>query len=136
MDKAQGKYECTSTQHYAEFFKALGLNCTLQRALQKRPRMEVTERCGEWKIKTFTNETAELTFRLGESFEQTTPDGREVLAIASIEDENKLVCIQTAKKKGHKSTITIREFNEEGCILTMEIIGTDLVSVLKFRRLQ
>ena len=98
--------------------------------------MEVTENYGEWRIKTFTNETAELTFRLGESFEQITADGREVLSIVSIEDDNKLVCIQIAKKKSHKSTITIREFNEEGCILTMEIIGTDLVSVLKFKRLE
>ena len=41
--------------------------------------------------------------QLGESFDETTPDGREVVATVTFED-GKIVTVQKAKKEGQKST--------------------------------
>ncbi len=46
--------------------------------------LQVTEKDGEWSIKTSTTlKTMELKFKLGEEFDETTPDGREVKAIVT-----------------------------------------------------
>ena len=44
-----------------------------------------------------------LFSQLGESFDETTPDGREVVATVTFED-GKIVTVQKAKKEGQKST--------------------------------
>ena len=41
--------------------------------------------------------------QLGEPFDETTPDGREVTAVCSLEG-GKIVSVQKAKKEGQKST--------------------------------
>ena len=96
---------------------------------------KVTEADGQWTIKTSTiMKSMELSFKVGEQFSETTPDGREVDSIVTV-DGNKFVCVQTAKKEGEKSTKSIRDFNDEGCVLTMEVTGTDVVCVQTFKRL-
>ncbi len=42
-------------------------------------------------------------FQVGKEFDETTPDGRDVSAIVTL-DGNKFVCVQKAKKDGQKST--------------------------------
>merc|ERR1719402_1462354 len=98
--------------------------------------MEVSEDGGVWTIKTSTTlKSMELKFKLGEKFEETTPDGREVEAIVTHED-NKFISIQKAKKVGQKSTKVIREFNGDEVVQTMTFIGSDegIVCVQKFKR--
>ena len=41
--------------------------------------------------------------QLGEPFDETTPDGREVTAVCTLED-GKIISVQKAKKDGDKST--------------------------------
>ena len=41
--------------------------------------------------------------QLGEPFDETTPDGREVTAVCTLED-GKIISVQKAKKEGQKST--------------------------------
>ena len=50
-------------------------------------------------------------------------------------DGNKLICVQTAKKEGEKSTKSTREFTEEGCKYIIEVTGTDVVSTQVFKRI-
>ena len=65
---------------------------------------EISEDGGVWTIKTSTTlKTMELKFKLGEPFDETTPDGREVTAVCTLED-GKIVSVQKAKKEGQKST--------------------------------
>merc|ERR1711860_290281 len=93
------------------------------------PVMEVSEDAGVWTIKTM-----ELKFKIGEEFDETTPDGRDVTAKVT-HDGNKLVTEQKAKKDGQKSTKSIREFNGDEVVYTMTIDGIDdLVCVQKFKR--
>ena len=135
-EKAKGKYERVSEEQYDDFLKALGVNFMLRKAATvSTPVMEVSELGGVWSIKTSTSLKAmELKFKIGEAFDETTPDGREVSAMVTLEG-NKFISEQTAKKSGQKSTKTVREFTGSECIVTMTIIGSDVVCVQKFKKL-
>ena len=94
----------------------------------------MTEEGGVWTIKTSTVlKSMELKFKVGEPFEETTPDGRNVDSVVTV-DGNKFICVQTAKKDGEKSTKSTREFTEAGCTYTIEVTGTDVVSKQVFKR--
>ena len=131
-----GKYKRTSAERYEEFLDALGVNVLLRKAATSLNLfVEVSEEGGNWTIKTSTTlKTVELKFRLDEESEETTPDGREVRAVNKMEG-NKLVTVQTAKKDGEKSTKSVREFNGDELVYTMEIVGGDITCVQKFKRM-
>merc|ERR1719378_1500931 len=89
---------------------------------------------GQWTIETATMlKSIELKFKLGQEFEETTPDGRVVKAIVTKEGD-KLITVQTAKKEGEKSTRSTREFFDDKCVVTIEITGTDVVCTQTFTR--
>eukprot|EP00088_Acartia_fossae_P068013 TRINITY_DN8548_c0_g2_i1.p1 TRINITY_DN8548_c0_g2~~TRINITY_DN8548_c0_g2_i1.p1 ORF type:complete len:138 (+),score=52.49 TRINITY_DN8548_c0_g2_i1:103-516(+) len=136
MDSFKGKYERTSAENYEDLLKALDVNFLLRKAATvSTPVMEVSEEGGVWTIKTSTTlKSMELKFEVGKEFDETTPDGREVTSIVTL-DGNKFVCVQKAKKDGQKSTKSIREFNGDECVYTMTIDGMDdFVCVQKFKR--
>merc|ERR1739838_1235617 len=116
---------------------ALDVGMLLRKAATvSTPVMEITEADGTWNIKTSTMlKTMELKFKLGEEFDETTPDGREVSAKVVFED-GKIVTVQKAKKEGQKSTKSIREMNgADEMIYTMTVDGMDdLKCVQKFKR--
>merc|ERR1711953_61314 len=137
MDAFKGKYERTSADKYEELLKELDVNFLLRKAATvSTPVMEVTEDGGVWTIKTSTTlKTMELKFKLGEPFDETTPDGRQVTAVVNL-DGGKIVTVQKAKKDGEKSTKSVREMNgADEMIYTMTIDGSDLVCVRKFKRI-
>ncbi|XP_023321512.1 fatty acid-binding protein [Eurytemora carolleeae] len=137
MDAFKGKYERVSAENYEEFLKELDVNFLLRKAATvSTPVMEVSEEGGVWTIKTSTTlKSMELKFKVGEEFEETTADGREVTAKVIV-DGNKFVSEQKAKKDGQKSTKTIREFNGDEVVQTMTVDGNDsLVCVQKFKRI-
>merc|ERR1712183_398076 len=136
MDAFKGKYERTSADKYEELLKELDVNFLLRKAATvSTPVMEVTEEGGVWNIKTSTTlKTMELNFKLGEPFDETTPDGREVVATVTFEG-GKIVSVQKAKKEGQKSTKSVREMNgPDELVYTITVEGSSLVSVQKFKR--
>merc|ERR1712228_374609 len=110
MDAFKGKYNRTSAENYEELLKVLDVSFLLRKAATvSTPVLEITEEGGVWNIKTSTTlKTMELKFKLGEPFDETTPDGRDVTA--TVED-GKIVTVQKAKKEGQKSTKSVREMN-------------------------
>jgi hypothetical protein len=73
------------------------------------PVVELTKNGDEFTLtsqSTFKNTS--ITFKLGEEFEEETPDGRKVQSVIT-QDGNKLVQIQ----KGEKETTIVREFSED-----------------------
>merc|ERR1712212_215309 len=115
MDAFKGTYERTSAENYEDMLKILDVNMLLRKAAcASTPKMEVSEDGGVWTIKTSTTlKTMELKFKLGEQFDETTPDGREVTAV------------EKAKKDGEKSTKSVREMNgADEMIYTMTIDGS------------
>ena len=137
MVEMKGTYERTAADKYDEFLTALGVNMLLRKkaaASRFPPVMTVSEENGEWTIKTSTMlKSMELKFKLGEEFEEKTPDGREVKAVVTQEGD-KLITVQTAKKEGQKSTKMTREFFDDKCVVTIEITGTDVVCTQTFTR--
>merc|ERR1712066_979836 len=112
-----------SAEQYDEFLKALDVSFLLRKAATvSTPVMEVSEEGGVWTIKTSTTlKTMELKFKLGEEFDETTPDGREVTAKVTLED-GKIVTIQKAKKEGQKSPKSMGEMNgPDEMIYTMTV---------------
>merc|ERR1711955_59313 len=123
MDAFKGKYERTSADNYEEMLKILDVNFLLRKAATvSTPVMEITEDGGVWTITTSTTlKTMELKFKLGEEFDETTPDGRDVTAVVNLEG-GKIVTVQKAKKEGQKSTKSVREMNgADELIYTMTI---------------
>ena len=136
VEIAKGTYERYYEENVEEVMRALNMNYILRKAATiSTPRMEISEGDGGvWTIKTSTTlKTMELTFRVGDPFDYVTVDGRNVSSLVTVE-ENKFICVQTAKDENEKSTKTIRDFTEHECITTMEIIGTDIACVQKFKR--
>lgn len=73
------------------------------------PVIELTQNGDEYTLtsnSTFKNTT--ITFKLGEEFDEETPDGRKVKSLIT-QDGNKLIHIQ----KGDKETKIVREFSPE-----------------------
>merc|ERR1712215_252457 len=136
MDAFKGKYNRTSAENYEELLKVLDVSFLLRKAATvSTPVLEITEEGGVWNIKTSTTlKTMELKFKLGEPFDETTPDGRDVVATVTFEG-GKILSVQKAKKEGQKSTKSVREMNgPDEMVYTMTIEGSDLVSVQKFKR--
>merc|ERR1712096_525391 len=136
MDAFKGTYTRTSADNYEEMLKVLEVNFLLRKAATvSTPQMDVTEEGGVWTIKTSTTlKTMELKFKLGEEFDETTPDGREVDATVTFED-GKIVSVQKAKKEGQKSTRSVREMNgTDEMVYAMTVDGCALVCVQKFKR--
>merc|ERR1712105_276176 len=136
MDSFKGKWKRTSSDQYEEFLSALDVNFLLRKAANaSTPVMEICEEGGVWSIKTSTTlKSMELKFKLGEEFEEKTPDGREVTAIVTLEG-NSLVSVQKAKKAGQQSTKVIREFNGDECVKTSTVDGKEVLCVEKFKRM-
>merc|ERR1719187_2726577 len=136
MEAFKGKFERTSADQYEEMLKVLEVNFLLRKAATiSTPHMEVKEEEGVWTITTATTlKTMELKFKIGEEFDETTPDGREVKALVTFEN-GKIVTVQTAKKEGQKSTKSTREMNgADELVYTMTVDGSDVVCVQKFKR--
>merc|ERR1739848_833146 len=110
MDAFKGKYERTSADKYEEMLKELDVNFLLRKAATvSTPVCEITEDGGVWTIKTSTTlKTMELKFKLGEEFDETTPDGRQVTATVTCED-GKIISVQKAKKKGEEHQVCARD---------------------------
>merc|ERR1712039_563385 len=130
MEAFKGKFTRTSAENFEEFLKALNVNMILRKAATvSTPVM--------WSIKTSTTlKSMDLKFKLGEEFDETTPDGRQTRALINVEG-GKIVCTQTAKKATEKSTRSIRELNgPDELIYTMTIDEANGVTcVQKFKRI-
>merc|ERR1712066_556598 len=79
MEEFKGKWERTAADNYEELLKVLDVNFLLRKAATaSNPKVEITEEGGEWTINQSTTlKTVIQKFKLGEEFDETTPDGRE-----------------------------------------------------------
>ncbi|XP_058791327.1 fatty acid-binding protein, muscle isoform X2 [Phymastichus coffea] len=101
------QYKLVSSENFDDYMKAIGVGLvTRKMGAAVSPVVEVTEKDGEYTMKTqSTFKNSEIKFRLGEEFNEETPDGRKVKSIITL-DGNKMTHIQ----KGDKDTVIEREF--------------------------
>ena len=132
---AKGKYTRVEAENIEGMLTALEVNYFFQMvATTCNPEMTVSEEDGTWTFKTYTIYSEfEMSFKAGEAFDVTTPDGREVTCMATVEDD-KFIILQEAKHESEKSTKLIKEFNPSGCIITIELIGEDVSCVETYQR--
>lgn len=112
------KYKLASSENFDEVMKALGVGLVVRKMGNAvSPVIELTQNGDEYTLtsqSTFKNTS--ITFKLGEEFEEETPDGRTVKTVIT-QDGNKLVQVQ----KGQKETTIIREFNEDEVKMTLTV---------------
>merc|ERR1712156_891316 len=131
MVQMTGTFTRVSEEGYEDFLKVLNVGFMLRKAaLASTPVMTITEAGGNWTMVTKTTmKSIELKFRLGEEFDETTTDGRKVATTVTMEG-NTLVTNQRGKD-GSKDVKAVREFNEDGLVLTMTCDGTSSKQVYK-----
>merc|ERR1711978_689319 len=113
------------------FLKVLNVGFMLRKAaMASTPVMTISEAGGNWTMITKTTmKSVELKFRLGEEFDETTTDGRKCSTTVTMEG-NTLVTNQRGKD-GSKDVKAVREFNDDGLVLTMTCDGTSSKQVYK-----
>ncbi|NXJ87241.1 RABP2 protein, partial [Trogon melanurus] len=101
-----------------------GVNMMLRKiavAAASKPAVEIRQEGESFYIKTSTTvRTTEISFRVGQEFEEQTVDGRPCKPPPKWESENKLVCEQRLLKGEGPKTGWSREMTNDGeLILTM-----------------
>lgn len=127
------KYKLSSSDKFDDYMKAMGVGLLTRKIGNKvSPVMELTENDGEYSLSsnsTFKNFL--IKFRLGQEFDEETPDGRRVKSTI-VQDGNKLVQIQ---KGGNKETTIVREFSPEEVKMTLtvdDIVCTRIYKAVKW----
>lgn len=112
------KFKLDSSVKFDEYMKALGVGLVVRKMGNAvSPVIELTQNGDEYTLtsqSTFKNTS--ITFKLGEEFQEETPDGRLVKTTIT-QDGNKLVQVQ----KGEKETTIIREFSDDEVKMTLTV---------------
>ncbi|XP_056355616.1 cellular retinoic acid-binding protein 1 isoform X1 [Oenanthe melanoleuca] len=99
-----------------------GVNAMLRKvavAAASKPHVEIRQDGDQFYIKTSTTvRTTEINFKIGESFEEETVDGRKCRSLATWENENKIYCKQTLIEGDGPKTYWTRELANDELILT------------------
>uniref|UniRef100_A0A8C3Q0U9 Cellular retinoic acid binding protein 2 n=1 Tax=Chrysolophus pictus TaxID=9089 RepID=A0A8C3Q0U9_CHRPC len=118
MPNFSGNWKMKSSENFEELLKALGVNMMLRKiavAAASKPAVEIKQDGESFYIKTSTTvRTTEISFRIGEEFEEQTVDGRPCKSLAKWESENKMVCEQRLLKGEGPRTGWSRELTNDG----------------------
>jgi len=130
-----GKWKMESSENFDEYMKTLGVGFVLRKMGNTMvPTVEITETDGEYELKTITTfKTTTIKFKLGESFEEETADGRKVQATLTM-DGNTLVHEQKgSKEKEEKDSVIRRSF--DGDTMTLTCVCEDTTATRVYKRI-
>ena len=113
-----GKYKLKTSENFDEYMKAVGVGMmTRKLANAATPVTEITVDGDTYTIKTSTTfKTTEIKFKLGEEFDETTGDGRQVKSTIT-QDGN----ILHHEQKGEKPSTITREFKDNQMIMILKV---------------
>ncbi|KAM9824787.1 cellular retinoic acid-binding protein 2b [Neosynchiropus ocellatus] len=119
-----GKWKMKSSENFEELLKAMGVNVFLRKiavAAASSPAVEITQQGENLSIKTSTSvRTTQISFTVGQSFNENTVDGRPCTSVPTWETDSKIRCEQTLQKgEGPKTSWTREVTNDGEMILTM-----------------
>ncbi|XP_028822558.1 cellular retinoic acid-binding protein 2a [Denticeps clupeoides] len=119
-----GTWKMESSENFEELLKTLGVNVMLRKiavAAASKPQVEITQEGETLSIRTSTSvRTTHVTFTVGQSFNETTVDGRPCTSFPCWETDSKISCEQTLQKgEGPKTSWTREITNDNQLILTM-----------------
>ncbi|XP_013386384.1 fatty acid-binding protein, heart [Lingula anatina] len=104
MAGLEGKWKLIDSKNFEEYMKAVGVGAVMRKlGATAKPSQEISRDGDKFTIKTKSAvKNTEITFTLGQEFEETTADGRKVKSVVTL-DGDKLVHSQ---KGDIDSTIT------------------------------
>ncbi|XP_031151882.1 cellular retinoic acid-binding protein 2b [Sander lucioperca] len=119
-----GKWKMKSSENFEGLLKELGVNVFLRKiaaTAASSPAVEITQQDESLSIKTSTSvRTTHVSFTVGQSFNETTVDGRPCTSFPKWETDSKISCEQTLQKGDGPKTAWTRELTNDGeLILTM-----------------
>ncbi|KAG7501218.1 cellular retinoic acid-binding protein 2-like [Solea senegalensis] len=119
-----GKWKMKSSEHFEDLLRALGVNVFLRKiavAAASSPAVEISQQGESLTIQTSTSvRTTNVSFTVGQSFNETTVDGRPCTSVPKWETDRKISCEQTLQKGDGPKTSWTRELTNDGeLILTM-----------------
>uniref|UniRef100_A0A8C7ZLS6 Cellular retinoic acid-binding protein 1 n=1 Tax=Oryzias sinensis TaxID=183150 RepID=A0A8C7ZLS6_9TELE len=121
MANFSGTWKMRSSENFDELLKALGVNAMLRKvavAAASKPHVEIKQDGEHFYIKTSTTvRTTEISFQIGEEFNEETVDGRKCKSLATWETENKIYCRQTLVSGNGPKTFWSRELKGDELIL-------------------
>ncbi|XP_076611266.1 fatty acid-binding protein, heart [Chaetodon auriga] len=130
MDSFIGTWNLKSSEKFDDYMKALGVGfATRQVGNMTKPTTIISMDGDKVTVKTqSTIKNTELSFKIGEEFEETTADDRHVKSIVTLED-GKMVHIQ---KWDGKETSLVRAVNGKSLTLTLTL--GDVVSTRHYEK--
>lgn len=119
-----GTWEMKSSENFDELLKKLGVKMMLRVIAVKaasKPLVEIKQDGETLSIKTSTPvRTTDITFTVGQEFNEATVDGRPCSSYPRWETDSKISCEQTLQKGEGPKTSWTREITNDGkLILTM-----------------
>lgn len=121
MVKFDGEYKLESSEGFDEYMKEVGVGLITRKAANAAtPVITVTVNGNHWKLKQVTSfKTHEQEFDLGVEKDATTPDGRKVKSVVTLDGDT-----LTEKQTGDGKTSTItRQFTDAGMTATAACNG-------------
>ncbi|MCI4382963.1 hypothetical protein PGIGA_G00020980 [Pangasianodon gigas] len=125
VDAFCATWKLIDSQNFDEYMKALGVGfATRQVGNVTKPTIVISQEGDKVIIKTLsTFKNTEISFKLGEEFDETTADDRNVKSTVTL-DEDKLVHVQ---KWDGKETKFVREIKDSKMIMTLTFEGVQAV---------
>ncbi|XP_019729732.1 fatty acid-binding protein, heart [Hippocampus comes] len=114
-----GTWNLKSSDNFDEYMKQLGVGFAIRKVGNlTKPTTIISMEGDTVTVKTQSNiKNTELSFKLGEEFDETTADGRKVKSVVTI-DNGKMVHIQ---RWDGKETSLVREVNGNALTLTLTV---------------
>ncbi|XP_028999644.1 cellular retinoic acid-binding protein 1-like [Betta splendens] len=129
MDRFAGTWKMKTSENFDELLKTLGVNPLLRTvavAAASRPHVVIEQSGERLHIHTSTSvRTTDVTFSIGEEFDEETVDGRKCKSLAVWETKNKIYCKQTLVSGTGPRTFWSREVRGDELVL---IFGADDVT--------
>ncbi|VDO21456.1 unnamed protein product [Haemonchus placei] len=114
----EGKWVLDKSENFEEYMKEVGVGLiTRKAAAHIKVQLEIKKEGDRWVcLQTSTFKNTKLEFKLGEEFEETTPDGRKFRSLIELAD-GILVHKQTPIKVEDKPSV-IKRWIENGRLIT------------------
>uniref|UniRef100_A0AAQ4P3Y7 Cellular retinoic acid binding protein 2, b n=1 Tax=Gasterosteus aculeatus aculeatus TaxID=481459 RepID=A0AAQ4P3Y7_GASAC len=123
-----GKWKMKSSERFEDLLKALGVNVFLRKIAVRAassPAVEITQQDESLSIKTSTSvRTTHVSFTVGQSFNETTVDGRPCTSFPQWETDSKISCEQTVPKGEGPKTAWTRELTNDGELILVIYLCT------------
>ncbi|XP_008329835.1 fatty acid-binding protein, heart [Cynoglossus semilaevis] len=127
-----GTWNMKETENFDEYMKELGVGFpTRKLGNMTKPTTIISVDGGVVTLKTQSAiKNTEISYKIGEEFDETTADGRKVKSVVSIED-GKMVHVQ---KWDGKETSLVREVSDNALTLTLKV--GEVVCIRRYEKVQ